>query len=75
MVLYCRHPLTCAVRSNFLNTETKETWPARNWQRTLVGVLQPNLLAALDKWAAAQNDGRGRPEAIRRLREIALGCG
>jgi len=40
---------------------------------TLIGVrLQPAALTAVDKWAAAQDDLPSRPEAIRRLIEMAL---
>jgi len=34
--------------------------------------LLPDQVAALDKWRKAQVDQPGRPEAIRRLIEIAL---
>jgi hypothetical protein len=40
---------------------------------TLVGVrLQPDPLAALDAWIAAQPDTPSRPEAVRRLLGRAL---
>jgi len=40
---------------------------------TLVGVrLQPASLASLDAWRKKQPDLASRPEAIRRLREVAL---
>ena len=40
---------------------------------TLIGVrLQPAPLAQLDRWAASQQDKRSRPEAIRRLLELAF---
>lgn len=34
--------------------------------------LQPDQLAALDAWRAAQDDQPSRPEAIRRLLDRAL---
>jgi hypothetical protein len=40
---------------------------------SLIGVrLPPQDLAALDAWIAAQDEDIGRPEAIRRLVEMAL---
>jgi hypothetical protein len=39
----------------------------------LVGVrIQPDMAKQLDDWRRAQDDLPGRPEAIRRLVEIAL---
>lgn len=39
----------------------------------MVGVrLQPDQLAALDRWIEAQDDKPSRPEAIRRILETAL---
>jgi hypothetical protein len=47
-----------------LTQKRKKRGPPATGKVTLVGVrLQPNLLAALDKWAAAHNDRLGRPEA------------
>ena len=41
---------------------------------TLIGLrLAPATLARVDRWAASQRDDPSRPEAIRRLVEIALG--
>jgi hypothetical protein len=41
---------------------------------TLIGLrLEPATLARVDRWAAAQQDHPSRPEAIRRLVELALG--
>ena len=63
-------------RQTVLTQKRKKRGPPATGKGTLIGVrLQPNLLAALDKWAAAHNDGLGRPEAIRRLLEVALGRG
>jgi hypothetical protein len=40
---------------------------------TLIGVrLQPDALAALDTWIAAQPDAPSRPEAVRRLIEAGI---
>lgn len=39
----------------------------------MIGVrLQPDQLAALDQWIAAQDDKPSRPEAVRRLLANAL---
>ncbi len=35
--------------------------------------LEPATLARVDRWAASQQDDPSRPEAIRRLLELALG--
>ena len=35
--------------------------------------LEPTTLARVDRWAASQQDDPSRPEAIRRLVELALG--
>ena len=41
---------------------------------TLIGLrLAPATLARVDRWAASQQDHPSRPEAIRRLVELALG--
>ena len=41
---------------------------------TLIGLrLAPATLARVDRWAASQQDDPSRPEAIRRLVELALG--
>ena len=41
---------------------------------TLIGLrLEPATLARVDRWAASQQDHPSRPEAIRRLVELALG--
>jgi hypothetical protein len=37
--------------------------------------LAPATLARVDRWAASQQDDPSRPEAIRRLVELALGIG
>jgi hypothetical protein len=37
--------------------------------------LAPATLARVDRWAASQQDHPSRPEAIRRLVELALGIG
>jgi hypothetical protein len=51
----------------------KRRGPLPTGKGTLVGVrLQPDLLAPIDAWAAAQDDELGRAEAIRRLVEIGL---
>lgn len=43
---------------------------------TLIGLrLAPATLARVDRWAASQRDDPSRPEAIRRLVELALGIG
>ncbi len=62
-------------RQTLLTRKGKKRGPPPTGKGTLIGVrLQPGLLAALDEWAG-RNDGLGRPEAIRRLLEIALGRG
>jgi hypothetical protein len=41
----------------------------------LIGVrLQPDQLAALDRWREAQDGAPSRPEAVRRLIEKGLGA-
>jgi len=63
-------------RQTVLTQKRKKRGPPPTGKGTLIGVrLQPDLLAALDNWASAQKDGLGRPEAIRRLLEVALGRG
>jgi hypothetical protein len=43
---------------------------------TMIGVrLQPDQLAALDAWIAAQPDQPSRPEAVRRILAGAIGHG
>ena len=43
-------------------------------QGTPIGLrLEPATLARVDRWAASQQDHPSRPEAIRRLVELALG--
>jgi hypothetical protein len=63
-------------RQTVLTQKRKKRGPPATGKGTLVGVrLQPDLLTALDEWAAARNHGLGRPEAIRQLLAIALGRG
>ena len=63
-------------RQTVLTQKRTKRGPPPTGKGTLVGVrLQPELLAALDDWAASRNDGLGRPEAIRRLLKVALGRG
>ncbi|PWT81204.1 MAG: hypothetical protein C5B58_10190 [Acidobacteria bacterium] len=63
-------------RQTLLTPKRKKRGPPPTGKGTLIGVrLQPDLLAALDQWAAGRNDGLGRPEAIRQLLDIALGRG
>ena len=51
----------------------KRRGPPATGKGTLLGVrLQPDALAALDSWIARQKDDVSRPEAIRRLVELAL---
>ena len=51
----------------------KKRGPPPTGKGTLIGVrLQPVPLAQVDRWAASQKDKPGRPEAIRRLLELAL---
>lgn len=51
----------------------KRRGPAPTGKGVPVGVrLQPDDLAALDAWIAAQADAPSRPEAARRLLRIAL---
>jgi hypothetical protein len=51
----------------------KKRGPPPTGKGTLIGVrLQPTPLANVDAWAASQEDKPSRPEAIRRLIEIAL---
>jgi hypothetical protein len=46
----------------------KRRGPTPSGQGHVVGVrLQPDQLAQVDAWAAAQDDAPSRPEAIRRL--------
>ena len=61
------------LRINQAVTTKKRTGPPQTGKGTLVGVrIQPDDLALLDAWII--DDGRGltRPQAIRRLVEIAL---
>lgn len=52
----------------------KRRGPAPTGKGTLIGVrLQPDALAKVDAWRQAQNDKPTRPEAIRRLVEVAIG--
>jgi hypothetical protein len=51
----------------------KKRGPPATGKGTLIGVrLQPVPLAQVDRWAASQKEKPGRPEAIRRLLELAL---
>jgi hypothetical protein len=51
----------------------KKRGPPATGKGTLIGVrLQPDSLQLVDNWAAKQDDQPSRPEAIRRLIEMAL---
>lgn len=50
---------------------TKRRRPAQAGTPVVVR-LQPEQLAALDKWREGQGDAPSRPEAVRRLLEPAL---
>ena len=51
----------------------KKRGPPATGKGTLIGVrLQPAPLLRLDQWSRAQDDKPSRPEAIRRLLEVAL---
>ena len=53
--------MTVASRDNTRRKRAEQTG-------TLVGVrLQPDQLAAVDRWAASEDDAPSRPEAVRRL--------
>jgi len=54
----------------------KKRGPPATGKGTLIGVrLQPPALAQVDRWVRSQNDKPTRPEAIRRLLELALARG
>lgn len=53
-------------------TTKKRGRPATGKGESINVRLQPDQLAAVDAWAAKQEDGPSRPEAIRRLVEKAL---
>ena len=48
--------------------------PAVNATPVLVRI-RPSQLESLDRWRKRQEEGLGRPEAIRKLIELALGGG
>ena len=51
----------------------KKRGPPATGKGMLIGVrLQPSALGQVDRWAHSQKDNPSRPEAIRRLVEIAL---
>jgi hypothetical protein len=53
----------------------KKRGPAPTGKGTPIQVrAQPDMLGAIDAWIARQDDHPSRPEAIRRLVELAL-CG
>ena len=55
-------------------TRKKKRMAPAAGEGTLIGLrLEPALLARVDRWAASQQDHPSRPEAIRRLVELALG--
>jgi len=54
----------------------KKRAPPRAGKGKPIGLrLAPATLARVDRWAASQQDDPSRPEAIRRLVELALGIG
>lgn len=62
------------------NQKTSAKQPARGRPASGVGTpvmvrCQPDFLAALDQWRAAQSDVPNRSEAIRRLVEAAIAAG
>jgi hypothetical protein len=73
-----RFPSACFYDNNYsmgksINVVKKSRGRPAIGKGTLVGVrLQPDLLAPIDAWAAAQDDAPGRSEAIRRLVELGL---
>src|SRR6478752_5203370 len=55
-------------------TRKKQRGPRPASERAPIGASIPSeLLARVDRWAASQQDDPSRPEAIRRLVELALG--
>ena len=76
---YARHKRTSAIGPVFaiLNSMTKISEnrgrPKTTGKGTLIGVrILPDLMRRLDQWILSQNDHPSRPEAIRRLAELAL---
>lgn len=66
----CYHE--CMKTSTHDNTKTRKRRPPQTGE--LIGTrFQPEPLAAIDAWRRKQDDLPGRPEAIRRLVEQALG--
>jgi hypothetical protein len=58
-------------KSTRVNTKTPKKRPPVTGE--LVGVrIQPDMATMLDDWRRQQDDLPGRPEAIRRLIELAL---
>jgi hypothetical protein len=63
-----------ARRSVTLRKKTRGAPPSG--KGTLISLrFAPATLARVDRWAASQQDDPSRPEAIRRLVELALGIG
>ena len=60
-------------RRSVIPQKKKRAAPRKDKGTLIALPLQPGLLARVDRWAASQQDHPSRPEAIRRLVELALG--
>jgi hypothetical protein len=61
------------MRRQSVKPQKKRGPPATGKGTPIMVRLQPERLRALDTWASSQEDNPSRPEAIRRLLELALG--